>query len=88
MFEPVIDGQCQTTKATEVSPETKKVIEETGLSEAHKKQFEELLSRYPNLFATKDSQLGYTALIAHKIPLSDETPNVRFIEYHMPCTRR
>ena len=38
------------------------------------KHFEELLSRYPNLFAMKDSELGYTDLITYKIPFSDETP--------------
>ena len=73
-LEPVIDVQCQTNTISEVSPETKKVVEETGLSQAHKKQFEELLPRYLTLFATKDSQWGSIYLITHKILLSDETP--------------
>ena len=59
-LEPVIDEQCQATTTSEVSPEIKKVIEETYLSQAHKKQFEEILSRYPNLLARKDSQWVYT----------------------------
>ena len=49
MLEPVIDVQCQVTTTSGVSPENKKVIKETELSQVHKKEFEELLSRYPNL---------------------------------------
>ena len=66
MLKPVIDLQCQAT-TSELSPEIKMVIEETELSQAHKKQFSILLSRYPNLFATKDIQLGSSDLITHKI---------------------
>ena len=46
MLEPVINAQFQATTTSEVSPETKKVKEETELSQAHNKQSEELLSRY------------------------------------------
>ena len=41
----------------------------TKLEGEQKKQFENLLAQYPDLFAQHDNDLGHTTLVTHKIPL-------------------
>ena len=52
----------------------KKLSAMTKLEGKQRKQFENLLAQYPNLFAQHDNDLGPTTLVTHKIPLTDETP--------------
>ena len=64
----------------------KKLSAMTKLEGEQRKQFENLLAHYPDLFAQHDSDLGHTTLVTHKIPLTDETPikeKVRRIHYGM-----
>ena len=83
-LEPVLnikdahDVQCQTTTcSTQMDKDKEDLIKKlsamTKLGE-QRKQFENLLAQYPDLFAQHDSDLGHTALVTHKIPLTDETP--------------
>ena len=51
----------------------KKLGAMTKLEGEQRKQFENLLAQYPDLFAQHDNDLGRTTLVTHKIPLTDET---------------
>ena len=71
--------QCQsTTCSTQVDKEKEDFIKQlsamTKLEGEQRKQFENLLAQYPDLFAQHDNDLGHTTLVTHKIPLVDETP--------------
>ena len=71
--------QCQSaTCSTESNKEKEDLIKKlsamTKLEGEQKKQFENLLAQYPDLFAQHDNDLGHTTLVTHKIPLVDETP--------------
>ena len=58
----------------EVEENIKKLSAMSKLEDEQKKEFEKLLSQYPNLFAHKDTDLGHTSVVKHKLPLKDETP--------------
>ena len=84
-LEPILnvrDGQnvqCQsTTCSTQVHKEKEDLIKQlsamTKLEGEQRKQFENLLAQYPDLFAQHDNELGHTTLVTHKIPLVDERP--------------
>ena len=51
----------------------KKLGAMTKLEGEQRKQFENLLAQYPDLFAQHDNDLGHTTLVTHKISLTDET---------------
>ena len=67
-----------TTCSTQVDKEKEDLIKKlsamTKLEGEQKKQFENLLAQYPDLFAQHDIDLGHTTLVTHKIPLRDEIP--------------
>ena len=84
-LEPILnvtDGQnvrCQsTTCSIQVDKEKEDLIKQlsamTKLEGEQRKQFENLLAQYPDLFAQHDNDLGHTTLVTHKMPLVDETP--------------
>ena len=58
----------------------------TKLEGEQRKQFENLLAQYSDLFAQHDYDLAHTKLVTHMIPLIDETP-IRD-ESLMECLRR
>ena len=61
--------------STQMDKEKEDLIKQlTKLEGEQRKQFENLLAQYPDLFAQHDSDLGHTILVTHKIPLTDETP--------------
>ena len=75
------DIQCQMNTCTkeekvtnEVEENIKKLSAMSKLEDEQKKEFEKLLAQYPNLFAHKDTDVGHTSVVKHKIPLKDETP--------------
>ena len=67
-----------TTYSTQIDKEKEDLIKKlsamTKLEGEQRKQFENFLAQYPDLFAQHDSDLGHTTLVTHKIPLTDETP--------------
>ena len=65
---------CSTQMNQEREDLIKKLSAMTKLEGEQRKQFENLLAQYPDLFAQYDSDLGHTTLVTHKIPLTDETP--------------
>ena len=65
---------CSTQMDKEKEDLIKKLSAMTKLEGEQRKQFENLLAQYPDLFAQHDSDLGHTTLVTHKIPLTDETP--------------
>ena len=65
---------CSTQADKEKDDLVKKLSAMTKLEGEQKKQFENLLAQYPDLFAHHDNDLGHTTLVTHKIPLVDETP--------------
>ena len=77
-----------TTCSTQMDKEKEDLIMKlsvmTKIEGEQRKQFENLLAQYPDLFAQHYSDLGHTTLITHKISLTDETPikeNVRQIPH-------
>ncbi|XP_039528746.1 uncharacterized protein LOC120479938 [Pimephales promelas] len=64
--------QCQAI--TSVSNIEVQGLELPGLTEAEKEEVVRLLTRYSDVFAKHDGDLGCTNLIEHQIPLIDETP--------------
>ena len=65
---------CSTQMDREKEDLIKKLSAMTKLEGEQRKQFENLLAQYPDLFAQHDSDLGHTTLVTHKIPLTNETP--------------
>ena len=64
---------CSTQMDKEKEDLIKKLSAMTKLEGEQRKQFENLLAQYPDLFAQNESDLGQTTLVTHKIPLTDET---------------
>lgn len=63
---------CQTiTTASSIDVQG---LELQGLSETEKEAVRRLLTKYSDIFAKHDSDLGCTNLIDHEIPLLDNTP--------------
>ena len=61
------------TQNNEEKDLTKKLSAITKLEREQRKQFENLLAQYPDLFSQSDNDLGHTTLVTHKILLVDDT---------------
>ena len=58
----------------EVEDNIRKLSAMSKLKDEQKKEFEKLLTQYPNLFTLQDTDVGHTSVVKHKIPLKDDTP--------------
>ena len=60
-----------------IHQEKEDLVKKLSAMKNRKKQFENLLAQYPDLFAQHDNDFGHTTLVTYKIPSADE--NVRRI---------
>ena len=87
---PLVVHQTRTTKNKNVNTPKGWVLEALDLQglkewpESEQEQARELLLKWEHLFVQNDLDLGKTALIKHKIRLTDQTPLRRGIDAYLP----